>query len=161
MLAFLVPEDAGALPLIFQLVLAELAIDGLKLASMNTPDMLSNSLSVVGALILGDFAVTVGWFCPDVIFYMACVSIANFAGQNHELGYAFKFMRMLILGFVYFLGLLGLIIGIVVFLAFIALNRSVAGIGSYLYPLIPFDKDALSKLILRRSINFKERSPRQ
>lgn len=150
MLSFLVPEDAGALPLIFQLVIAELAIDGLKLASMNTPDMLSNSLSVVGALILGDFAVTVGWFCPDVIFYMACVSIANFAGQNHELGYAFKFMRMMILGFVYFLGLSGLIIGIALFLAFIAFNRSIGGIGSYLFPLIPFSPRVLLRHFIRR-----------
>ena len=49
---------------------------------MNTPDILSNSLSVVGALILGDFAVGVGWLCEDVILYMAFVAIANFAQQN-------------------------------------------------------------------------------
>lgn len=148
-LTFLLPENPGALPIILQLVIAELAIDGLKLASMNTPSMLSNSLSVVGALILGDFAVGVGWFCQDVIFYMACVSIANFAQQNHELGYAFKFMRLMMLGLVYFFGVWGLGIGIVLFCVFVATNVTVTGKRSYLYPLIPFNVTAFKRLLFR------------
>ena len=74
-LLFLLPDEPGALPILLQLILVELAIDGLKIASMNTPDMLSNSLSVVGALILGDFAIEVGWLSADVIFYVC---------QNHN-----------------------------------------------------------------------------
>ena len=82
---------------------------------MNTPDMLASSLSVVGALLLGDFAVGVGWLCADVILYMAFVAIANFAQQNHELGYAFKFMRMLILLLTWLLKVWGFFIGIALF----------------------------------------------
>ena len=148
-LRFLVPEEAGALPIVLQLFIAELAIDGLKLASMNTPSMLSNSLAVVGALILGDFAVEVGWFCRDVIFYMACISIANFAQQNHELGFAFKFMRMMILGLVWAFGTFGFILGIVLFVLFVLTNTTVTGKRSYLYPLIPFNASALKRLFFR------------
>ena len=148
-LRFLIPDEPGALPLIIQLFIAELALDGLKLASMNTPDMLSNSLSVVGALILGDFAVGIGWFSEDVIFYMACVAIANFAQQNHELGYAFKFIRMIILTLVYFLGVYGFVIGIILFAVAVATNSTVAGIGGYLYPLIPFDARAIGRHLFR------------
>ena len=148
-LSFLVPADPGALPIILQLFLVELAIDGLKIASMNTPDILSNSLSVVGALILGDFAVEVGWLCADVILYMAFVAIANFAQQNHELGYAFKFMRMMILALVYFLGIWGFVGGILLFLFFVATNRTLSARHHYLYPLIPFDPKAFSRLLFR------------
>ena len=148
-LSFLVPEDAGALPIILQLFLVELAIDGLKIASMNTPDILSNSLSVVGALILGDFAVDVGWLCADVILYMAFVAIANFAQQNHELGYAFKFMRMMILALVYFLGIWGFVAGVLLFLFFVSTNRTLSAKHHYLYPLIPFNRKDLSRLIIR------------
>ena len=111
--------------------------------------MLSNSLSVVGALILGDFAVGVGWFCQDVIFYMACISIANFAQQNHELGYAFKFMRMMILGLVWWLGGWGLAAGLLLFVLFVVTNTTVTGKRSYLYPLIPFNGRALGRLLFR------------
>ena len=149
-LAFLVPDDPGALPIILQLFLVELAIDGLKIASMNTPDILSNSLSVVGALILGDFAVGVGWLCEDVILYMAFVAIANFAQQNHELGYAFKFMRMMILALVYLFGIWGFVTGILLFVLFVCTNRTISAKHHYLYPLIPFNPKKLFSLLIRQ-----------
>lgn len=147
-LLFLVPDDPGALPIILQLFLVEVAIDGLKIASMNTPDMLSSSLSIVGALILGDFAVDVGWLSSDVILYMAFVAIANFAQQNHELGYAFKFTRVMILTLVFFFGIWGFIAGIVLFCVFVATNKTLSG-RYYLFPLIPFNAKAMKKLIIR------------
>ena len=156
-LKFLVPDEPGFIPIILQLFLSELAIDGLKIASMNTPDMLSNSLSVVGALLLGDFAVGVGWLCEDVILYMAFVAIANFAQQNYELGYAFKFMRMLTLALVFFLGIWGFAIGMLVFLLAIATNNTVFGRLHYLYPLVPFRGRAMKKILFRtRKKDFEE-----
>lgn len=148
-LSFLVPDEPGALPIILQLFLAELALDGLALASMNTPNMLSNSLSVVGALILGDFAVSIGWFSEDVIFYMACVAIANFAQQSHELSYAFKFTRLIILTLVYFFKLPGFVLGIILFCVFVATNTTITGKRHYLYPLIPFNAKAMLRHIVR------------
>ena len=148
-LLFLVPDDPGALPILMQLLLAEVALDGLKIASMNTPDMLSNSLSIVGALILGDFAVGVGWLCGDVILYMAFVAIANFAQQNHELGYALKFVRVITLVLTAWLGILGFVLGLVIAVLLIVTNKTVVG-RRYLYPLLPFDAQALSRLVFRR-----------
>ena len=148
-LAFLVPDEPGALPIILQLLLVEVAIDGLKIASMNTPDMLSNSLSVVGALLLGDFAVGVGWLCEDVILYMAFVSIANFAQQNVELGYAFKFVRVLMLILSHFLGIWGFLLGIIIGAILVVTNVTVKGANGYLYPLIPLDLRALMSILFR------------
>lgn len=149
-LTFLVPDEPGAVPIFLQLLLVEVAIDGLKIASMNTPDMLSNSLSVIGALILGDFAVAVGWLSEDVILYMAFVALANFAQQNAELGYAIKFVRVLTLIFVFGFGAWGLLLGAALFIFLVATNRSVSGKYHYLYPLIPFDARALGRLIFRK-----------
>lgn len=148
-LSFLVPDEPGALPIILQLLLVEIAIDGLKIASMNTPDMLSNSLSVVGALLLGDFAVGVGWLSEDVILYMAFIAIASFAGQNAELGYALKFVRILTLVFVFGFGAWGLLLGGALFVLLVATNTTVTGRMHYLYPLIPFDFSALRRLAFR------------
>ena len=158
-LRFLIPDEPGALPIIFQLLLIEVAIDGLKIASMNTPDMLSNSLSVVGALILGDYAVGVGWLCEDVILYMAFVAIANFAQQNVELGYAFKFIRVSMLLLTYFLGTWGLLAGCLLFVILIVTNTTVTGGFLYLYPLIPFNAAAMSRLLFRVKKNdFSDKS---
>ena len=152
-LDFLIPDDPGALPIILQLFLAEIAIDGLKIASMNTPDILSNSLSVVGALILGDFAVGVGWLSEDVILYMAFIAIANFAQQNYELGYAFKFVRMMTLLLVWLFGILGFVIGMLIFIWLVITNSTIPSSRGYLYPLIPFDVKALIHYFYRRPKN--------
>ena len=149
-LLFLIPDKPGALPIILQLFLAEIAIDGLKIASMNTPDILSNSLSVVGALILGDFAVSVGWLCEDVILYMAFVAIANFAQQNHELGYAFKFVRMMTLFLVWILGGWGFAVGMLLFALLVVTNTTPPSSRGYLYPLIPFNGKDLLHYFYRR-----------
>ncbi len=74
-------------------LLARFIVDLLKLASLNTPAVFSNSFSMLGALVLGDFAVQAHWLVPEVLAYMAFVAISNFAQPSYELGYAFKLPR--------------------------------------------------------------------
>lgn len=145
---FLIIENKAELPLIMQIFVAEIAIDGLKLASLNTPSMLGNSLSVVAGLILSDFAITAGWFEPAIILYVAITAIGNFTQVSYELGYALKFMRLTMLLFTALFGVWGLIISDLVMKALIATNKGVGGRG-YLYPLIPFNWDALKRQLLR------------
>lgn len=148
-LAFIDIDEPAAVPLLMQLLLAEFMIDGLKLASLNTPNMLNNSLSVVGGLILGDYAVTAGWFSPQTILYMAIVAIASFTQQSYELGYAFKFLRIILLLLIEFFNGWGFLAGIVLTVLMIALNKTVSGGRSYLYPLIPFNGNALLRMFFR------------
>lgn len=148
-LAFVLPQEQGRLPIIAQLFLAEFVIDGLRLASMNTPGMLANALSVIGGLILGDFSIQIGWLIPEVILYGAFVAIANFSQRNYELGYAFKFLRMILLLLTWYLGLWGFICGLVGIFVLLATNRTLDGTRSYLYPLVPFNGKALIKAIFR------------
>ena len=92
---FIAVRDTVYIPLIWQLLLLELAIDGLKLAAVNTPNMLSTPLSVMAALVLGEFSVKSGWFNSEVMLYMAFVAVANYTQNSLELGYALKFMRII------------------------------------------------------------------
>ena len=148
-ISFIVPDNEGPVPIIAQLLIVEFVLDGLKLASLNTPSVLSNSFSVVGGLLLGDFAVEIGWLCPDAIFYMAIEAIAGFTQSNYELGYAFKFMRILSLILIHFLNYWGLIIGTLITLILIVTNETVLGKRDYLYPLIPFNWKGLKSLLFR------------
>ena len=148
-LRFILPESTGKVPIFAQLLLVEFMIDGLRMASMNTPDMLSNSLSVVGGLILGDFAVSIGWLIPEVIVYMAFVSIANFTQRSYELGYAFKFMRIGLIILIQLFNYAGFFIGLALCLILLATNKTANRNRSYLYPLIPFNGKALFRLFVR------------
>ncbi|MBR6708305.1 MAG: spore germination protein, partial [Clostridia bacterium] len=146
---FIIPTKETRIPIIAQLFLTEFVIDGLKLASMNTPSMLTNSLSVVGGLILGDFAVSIGWLLPEVILYMAFVAIANFTQPSMELGFAFKFLRMGLLLLTALFGVAGFVGGLAGCVVLLACNSTVNRKRSYLYPLIPFNGRALRRLFFR------------
>lgn len=148
-LTFTLPHETGKIPILSQLLLAEFVIDGLRMASMNTPDMLSNSLSVVGGLILGDFAVDVGWFIPEVILYMAFVSIANFSQRNYELAYAFKFLRLLMVIMTGLFNVVGFALSVVISIVLMATSKTILSTRGYLYPLIPFSASGLLSLVFR------------
>ncbi len=148
-LSFIIPTEIGRIPIVAQLLLVEFIIDGLRMASLNTPNMLSNSLSVVGGLILGDFAVDIGWLIPEVILYMAFVAIANFTQRSYELGYAFKFMRMGLLILTALFNYWGFFAGLALIVVLLLTNVTVTGKRHYLYPLIPFNGRALKSLFFR------------
>ena len=151
-LNFLSSPEPVSLSLLSQLLVVEFLIDVLKLASLNTPDSLSNSFSMLGALVLGDFAVQAGWLGPEVLVYMAFVSVAGFAQPSYELGYAFKLLRLMLLLFVGALDWVGLALGCIVIAAILASTKPIVGKG-YLYPLCPFDKKALRALLIRKPIS--------
>ena len=146
---FLLVQGDCAVPLALQLLLVELLVDVLKLASLNTPDALGNSFSMLGALILGDFAVQSRWLVPEVLVYMAFVAVSNFAQHSFEMGYACKLCRMALLLCAFALRWWGFALGLVGVLVLMATAKPIAGRG-YLYPLLPFDGKALRSLLLRR-----------
>jgi len=153
-LAFLNVSEPATVPIIIQLLLLEGAIDVLRLASVNTPNMLGNSLSIIGALLLGEFAVKSGWLVPDTILYMSFIAIASFTQPNIELGYAFKFMRILLLILTYFLGIWGFFGGLGLIIVIVATNKTVTGKG-YLYPLIPFSWQGIKSHLYRHKLRSK------
>ena len=151
-LDFLSSPEPASLPLLWQLLVVEFLIDVLKLASLNTPDSLSNSFSMLGALILGDFAVQAGWLGPEVLVYMAFVSIASFAQPSYEMGYAFKLLRVVLLLVTAVFDVWGFALGSLGILVLLATTKPLVGRG-YLYPLIPFHGQALRRLLMREPIN--------
>ena len=128
---FVALKDTVNIPLIYQLLILELAIDGLRLAAMNTPSMLSTPLSVIAGIVLGEFAVTSGWFNSEVMLYMSFVAVANYTQPNFELGYALKFMRLLLLILTAIFNWVGFAIGTIIVICSIVFNKTVSG-RSYL-----------------------------
>ncbi|HJA43968.1 MAG TPA: spore germination protein [Candidatus Dorea stercoravium] len=128
---FVAIQDTVNIPLVFQLLMLELAIDGLRLAALNTPSMLSTPLSVIAGIVMGEFSVQSGWFNSEVMLYMAFVAVANYTQPNFELGYALKFMRLLLLILTSLFNWAGFAAGCVIVICSICFNRTLSG-RSYL-----------------------------
>ena len=125
--SFVALQDTVNIPLIYQLLILELAIDGLRLAALNTPSMLSTPLSVIAGIVLGEFSVQSGWFNSEVMLYMAFVAVANYTQPNFELGYALKFMRLLLLILTAIFNWIGFLAGTIIVFCSIIFNRTVSG----------------------------------
>ncbi len=125
--SFVAVKDTVNIPLIFQLLILEIAIDGLRLAALNTPSMLSTPLSVIAGLVMGEFSVQSGWFNAEVMLYMAFVSVANYTQPNFELGYALKFMRLELLILTALFNWWGFVIGTLVIIGSICFNKTLSG----------------------------------
>ena len=125
--SFVMVRDQINLPLIWQFLLLELSIDGLRLAAMNTPTMLSTPLSVIAGIVMGEFSVESGWFNSEVMLYMAFVAVANYTQPNFELGYALKFMRLMLLVLTAVFNLYGFVVGCILVLCFLVFNKTLSG----------------------------------
>lgn len=145
---FVLLDEPQNIPVFWQLILIEVGIDGLRLAALNTPNSLTTPLSIIGAIALSEFAVESGWVSMEAILYMALVTVANFTQPNFELGYSFKFCRVLLLVLTYIFNVWGFIIAFIINLVLLCTNRTLSS-KSYLYPLVPFNGKEFLRKILR------------
>ena len=149
-LIFTKVSDELNIPIIWQLLMLEIGVDGLKLAAINTPNMLNTPLSLIAAIIIGEFTITTGWFVPQTLLYMAVVAIANFTHENYEFAYAIKFLRIILLILTAIFGLYGFIGGVIFTAVVIGMNKTITN-TSYIYPLIPFDLKKFCRQFFRTS----------
>lgn len=151
----MIKDDINVNPL-WQFLILELAVDGLKMASVNTPSMLSTPLSVVAAIVFGDYTVQSGWFNSEIMLYMAFVAVSNYTQSNMELGYALKFNRIMLLILTELFGIWGFAGGTLIIVFTLLFNKTFIGKG-YLYPLIPFNGVQLLKRFFRVSLSANEK----
>lgn len=147
-LEFIAIKDDINVPIILQLLILELALDGLRLAAVNTPNMLSTPLSITAGIVLGEFSVKSGWFNSESMVYMAFIFVANYTQSSYEFGYALKFMRIITLILTALFDFWGFAAGVILFIASMLCNKTISGYP-YLYPVIPFSWKALAKRFWR------------
>ena len=155
-MSFITVRDAINVPIILQLLILELALDGLRLAAVNTPNMLSTPLSITAGIVLGEFSVKSGWFNAESMLYMAFIFVANYTQSSYEFGYALKFMRIITLILTSIFDFTGFIAGVLLFLVCMIFNKTISGYP-YLYPVIPFSWKSLAKRFLRSRLSGNQR----
>lgn len=144
----------GSLPLAVELLLAEVVLNVLRLAVTNTPTAVGSMVSIVAAVIFGQFAAKIELLEPEVLVYMALVMACQFALPSYELGSANQLTRWWIIGVTeigHAVGsaFAGFIVSIVVWCVFLATRKSF-GIP-YFWPLIPFKwNNGMKDVLLRK-----------
>lgn len=78
----------------------------------------------------------------------AFVAIGYYSQPSFELGYALKFMRIMLLLLIQFFNVWGLVIGVVLTAICIGCNKTITE-DSFLYPIIPFKWCEFKKMFYR------------
>ena len=158
-LNFIGPQEEGNIPIVLQVISGEIGMEFLRLASIHTPTAISSALGIVSAILIGQVAVDVGLFGPEILFYVAIGALGAFVTPSYELGLANKMFKLFIIVGTALLGLWGYIGTIVVGLIFLATMKSFG--KPYLYPLIPFNFKALLKSVIRYPIPYRYNTHRR
>ncbi|AMM93741.1 spore germination protein [Peribacillus simplex] len=147
-LEFIGPNDKTHLPIVVQIFISDIGIEFLRMAAVHTPTPLSTAMGLVAAVLIGQIAIDVGLFVPEVVLYASVGAIGTFVTPSLELGVANKISRLVLLLLVAIFKVPGLIIGITLH---IILLTSIKTLNTpYLWPLIPFQPKGLSHILLRR-----------
>lgn len=146
-LSYIGPKETSNIPIYLQLIIADLGIEFLRMASIHTPNAVSTSMGIIAAVLIGQVAIDVGLFQPEVVLYTAVSMIGSYATPSYELALANKLAKFGILILTAILGVKGFIIGSTIF---ILLLTSITTFNTpYLWPFIPFDGLAFYHFIIR------------
>ncbi|MCG5249949.1 spore germination protein [Brevibacillus agri] len=156
-LHFIGIKDKGSIPLLAQFIMAELGLDLMRMAAIHTPTPLSVAMGLLAAILVGDVAIKVGLFAPEVILYLAVAAIGMFATPSYELSLANRLVRIFLILMVGFFSTPGLMIGFLAVLVGLAATRSLN--TPYLWPLIPFNYKAMKDVVVRLAVPSKNRRP--
>ncbi|MGM9922351.1 MAG: spore germination protein [Bhargavaea sp.] len=146
-LDFVGPKESGEIPLLFQIIAADIGVEFLRLAAIHTPTPLSTALGLIAAVILGQMAVDVGLFTAEVILYVALTAVVTFAIPSYELSISAKIFRTVLLLLTALAGPAGFFAGGAVLFWYLC---SIKPMGvPYLWPMTPFFPKAFARVIVR------------
>ncbi|WP_408607271.1 spore germination protein [Cytobacillus praedii] len=149
-IAFIGPNEETNIPVILQLFLAEIGIELLRIAAIHTPTPLSTAMGLIAAVLIGQIAIDVGLFVPEVILYVSLAAIGTYTTPSYELSIANKLFRLLFLVLVAIFHTPGFVAGITIFILFLANMKPLN--TPYLWPFIPFHPKALWRILVRASV---------
>ncbi|MBM7569772.1 spore germination protein [Aquibacillus albus] len=157
-LQFIGPNEEGNIPIVLQIILADIGIEFLRMAAIHTPTPLSTAMGLIAAVLIGQIAIDVGLFSPEVILYVAISAIGSFATPSYELSVANKISRVILVIITSIFGVKGLVLGFTAYILWLATTRSLN--TPYLWPFLPFNAKAFMQILFRVSVPLTKERPK-
>ncbi|MFJ7696655.1 spore germination protein [Lysinibacillus fusiformis] len=146
-LSFLGTQEKSHVPLLLQILIADIGIEFLRMAAIHTPTPLSTAMGLVAGVIIGQIAIDVGLFSSEVVLYTAVAAILIFIIPSYELSISIKIFRLFLLIMVGIWGVNGLFIGIFLVFTYLCSLRPMQ--APYFWPLVPFFPMAMLRVLIR------------
>lgn len=137
--AIVASRESVPFPVIFEIILMEFSFELIREAGLRVPTPIGPTIGIVGALILGQAAVEANIVSPILIIIVSITGIASFSIPDYSLSFHCRLLRFIYILLGYFLGFLGIAIGL--FIHFLIMV-SIKSFGyPYLQPYVPVTRD--------------------
>ncbi|UQW98491.1 spore germination protein [Rummeliibacillus sp. G93] len=136
-----------SVPLLVQILTADIGVEFLRIAAIHTPTPLSTAMGLISGIIIGQIAIDVGLFSAEVVLYTAISAIFTFAIPSYELSISIKIFRTILLLLTAALGLNGFFIGLFLLVWYMVSLKPMK--VPYLWPLIPFFPVGFAHVLIR------------
>lgn len=122
-------------PIVVEVLFMEFSFYLLNEAGLRTPSQIGSAFGIVGALILGQTAVSASIISPMLIIIIALTGLGNYVVPNYGFGIGIILYRLMLIGLSSMLGLYGLMIGLFLIITHLC---SMTSFGiDYLAPVSP------------------------
>lgn len=134
-------------PALLEALMMEVMFEVLREAGLRLPRQVGQAVSIVGALVIGEAAVTAGIVSAPMVILVAMTGIASFTIPSYEMALAVRLLRFPVLLAAGFLGLFGVGAAIMFILVHLADLRSFS--VPYLAPVAPLRLGRVASVFVR------------
>ena len=154
---FSIQREGVPFPSSVEAILLWLSFEILREADTRVPFVVGSSMSIVGALVLGQAAVEAGMISPIMIIVIAISAVASFLFNDNDIVNTIRIWKLIFLILGSFAGLYGIFIASLLFLIRIS---SINSYGfDYTLPYAPFNlKEQLNNFILTKKYKLNKRN---
>ena len=158
LLAVLNAREGIPLPAFFEALLMEFFFELMREAGVRLPRPVGSAVSIVGALVIGDAAITAGIASPIMVIIVALTGIASFSIPQYGIAVALRVLRFPLMISAALLGGFGMMICYLFILLHLCKLRSLG--QPYLAPLAPFRIGTWKDVIFRAPLKYLLRHKR-
>ncbi|WP_080875443.1 spore germination protein [Oceanobacillus timonensis] len=134
-------------PAIVEALIMEVTFEILREAGLRMPNKISSTISIVGALVIGQGAIQAGIVSPAMVIVVAITAIASLATPTYDIAISARLIRFAFMLGAAIAGFYGIILGLILLVVHLVSLRSF-GIP-YISPLAPFNSNSIKDTIYR------------
>ncbi|CAG7657211.1 spore germination protein [Paenibacillus allorhizosphaerae] len=134
-------------PAIVEALIMEITFEALREAGIRIPKPIGQTVSIIGALVIGQSAVQAGIVSAPMVIVVSITGIASFIIPHFDLGLTFRLLRFPVMFLATSFGLYGIIIAIILIYIHLVSLRSFG--TPYLSPTAPLVTSDLKDVLVR------------
>ncbi|WP_245799186.1 spore germination protein [Virgibacillus siamensis] len=134
-------------PALIEVLIMEITFEALREAGLRLPKQVGSAVSIVGALVIGDAAVSAGIVSAPMVIVVAITGIASFTIPRYAASSSFRMLRFPMILLAGTFGLLGIMLGVILIIVHLSTLRSFG--VPYLSPMAPMKKHGMKDVLVR------------